>query len=478
MNLRMTIGKQLSFALGTLSVLLLTLAYFSLSAVGDLEGAYKDAADRTFRRTLNASDIAASKSDMLAGQRGYILYTLLKNQETAVAARNLFRTSADKLLNAVNATRQLSPDPDTLQVLNGIDNSVGQWRGIFQEVERNVQSGHLDLAAQVGWQRGAPIYRELESLTHRLAEIETAKLSAGREEATGLAGRSRWIALVLLVLSACVGGGVGLVIMRLNTSLRGVVGELSEGASQLTASASQVSTASQSLAQGASEQAASLEETSASSEEISSMTMRNAENSTVAARNMDQAFSRIEGANQSLTQMIQSMNEINASSDKISRIIQVIDGIAFQTNILALNAAVEAARAGDAGAGFAVVADEVRNLAQRCAQAARDTSALIAESIAKSSEGKNRLAQVTTDVQAITESATQARALVDEVNQASREQAQGIAEVARAITQMQQVTQNSAASAEESASAGEEMRIQSDKLRNVVDRLTEMVGAG
>ncbi len=170
------------------------------------------------------------------------------------------------------------------------------------------------------------------------------------------------------------------------------------------------------------------------------------------------------------------MAEINSSSDKISKIIKVIDEIAFQTNILALNAAVEAARAGEAGMGFAVVADEVRNLAQRSAQAAKDTAGMIEESIAKSNEGSTKLQQVTEVIQAVTKSAVKVKTLVDEVNLGSQEQARGIEQIAKAVAQMDQVTQTTAASAEESASASEELSAQAEALNHIVHRLREMVG--
>jgi methyl-accepting chemotaxis protein/methyl-accepting chemotaxis protein-1 (serine sensor receptor) len=171
------------------------------------------------------------------------------------------------------------------------------------------------------------------------------------------------------------------------------------------------------------------------------------------------------------------MNEINASSEKISKIIKVIDEIAFQTNILALNAAVEAARAGEAGMGFAVVADEVRNLAQRSAQAAKDTAALIEESIGKTRDGKSKLDGVAAAVLSVTESAGKVKLLVEEVKLGSEEQASGIAQVAKAVVQMQSVTQQTAASAEESASASHQMNSQSGALREAVGELNAMVGA-
>jgi methyl-accepting chemotaxis protein/methyl-accepting chemotaxis protein-1 (serine sensor receptor) len=159
----------------------------------------------------------------------------------------------------------------------------------------------------------------------------------------------------------------------------------------------------------------------------------------------------------------------------------VIDEIAFQTNILALNAAVEAARAGEAGLGFAVVADEVRNLAQRCAQAARDTAGLIEDSISTLRDGHARLDQmagnVRGNVRAMTENLAKVKSLVDEVNMGSQEQARGMEQIARAAMQMEQVTQRTAASAQESASAGTDLNSHADALRALVHEMRDMVGA-
>jgi methyl-accepting chemotaxis protein/methyl-accepting chemotaxis protein-1 (serine sensor receptor) len=207
------------------------------------------------------------------------------------------------------------------------------------------------------------------------------------------------------------------------------------------------------------------------------MTNKNADNTQGVASLMQATAGTVEKANRSLEQMVVSMQEINTSSDKISKIIKVIDEIAFQTNILALNAAVEAARAGEAGMGFAVVADEVRNLAQRCAQAAKDTAALIEESIAKSNDGKIKLDQVAHAVHSITESASKVRTLVDEVNLGSQEQARGIEQISKGVAQMEQLTQRTAASAEQSASAGEELSAQAEAMHSVVERLSVLAGA-
>ena len=243
----------------------------------------------------------------------------------------------------------------------------------------------------------------------------------------------------------------------------------------VVSAAGQVAVSSQSLSQGATEQAASLEETSASMEEMASMTRRNAEHSQKAVAVMADVDRQVTQSNGALGVMVTSMTAITESSNKVAKIIKTIDDIAFQTNILALNAAVEAARAGDAGLGFAVVADEVRSLAQRSAQAARDTAVLIEESIARSQHGSQNLASVAHSIEEITGSVGTVRTLILEVGDASRQQAQGIDQVAAAITQMEKVTQSTAATAEETAAASEELNAQAETAQDTVGQLLTLI---
>ena len=252
---------------------------------------------------------------------------------------------------------------------------------------------------------------------------------------------------------------------------------LAEGARQVSSASQQVSSSAQTLSQGATEQAASLEETSASLEEMAAMTRTNAESSNQAAALMSEVNRQVADSNAALQQMVQSMGAIRESSVKVSKIIKTIDEIAFQTNILALNAAVEAARAGDAGMGFAVVADEVRNLAQRSAQAARDTATLIEESTTSATTGTSRVSELEAAMQGITTSVAQARQLVEGVNVASREQAQGIEQVTLAISQMEKVTLSTAATAEENAAASEQLNAQAETSAATIAELERLVGA-
>jgi methyl-accepting chemotaxis protein len=251
--------------------------------------------------------------------------------------------------------------------------------------------------------------------------------------------------------------------------------QLSSGAKETSAAANQVSIASQTLAEGATEQAASLEETSASLEEMASVTNRNSESAGKANDLTRQARKAADTGAVDMRDMTTAMQDIKTSSDDIAKIIKTIDEIAFQTNILALNAAVEAARAGEAGAGFAVVAEEVRALAQRAAQAARETAGKIEGAITKTSQGVQISTKVSESLAEIVEKVREVDELVAEVSTASHEQSLGVKQIATAVNQMDQVVQSNAAGAEESASASEELTAQSMTLQQIVDELHALI---
>ena len=254
------------------------------------------------------------------------------------------------------------------------------------------------------------------------------------------------------------------------------VDSLFESAGQLDNAAGQIARASHSLAEGASEQASSLEETSASLEEMTSMTHQNAENAQTAKDFANQTRQAADTGGADMQKMNAAMETIKTASSEISKIIKTIDEIAFQTNILALNAAVEAARAGEAGMGFAVVAEEVRNLAQRSAQAARETADKIQGAINKTQQGVDISAKVSVSLSEILAKVHKVDELIADVATASKEQSQGVQQINTAISQMDRVTQSNAANAEECSSAAEELKAQSVALKKTVLGLNSLIG--
>ncbi len=253
-------------------------------------------------------------------------------------------------------------------------------------------------------------------------------------------------------------------------ALNDILAQVNLSVDQVTDGVRQVSDASQAVSQGATEQAGSLEEITSSMAEIGSQSRQNAENAAQANQLSTTARNSAETGNNQMKQMLQAMEGINESSGQISKIIKVIDEIAFQTNLLALNAAVEAARAGIHGKGFAVVAEEVRNLAQRSAKAARETTELIEGSLDRVENGTKIANQTAHALDEIIQVVTKVTDLVGEIANASKEQVQGLDQVNHALVQVDQVTQSNAASAEESASAAEELSGQSHRLKTMLGK--------
>jgi len=282
---------------------------------------------------------------------------------------------------------------------------------------------------------------------------------------------------LLVALGVVLSAGVVILLLVQTTvkPINRIVGGLGEAAEQVSSGAGQVTSSSQLLAEGASEQASSLEETSSSLEEMASMTRQNAENADQAKGMMAEAGQLMKKVDEHMTGMVHAIEEITRTSEETGKIIKTIDEIAFQTNLLALNAAVEAARAGEAGAGFAVVADEVRNLAMRAAEAAKNTSSLIENTLLAVKNGNN-LTQSTKDAfKENMEISVKVAELVGEIAAASNEQAQGIEQVNIAVSTMDKVVQQVASSAEESAGASEQMNAQSRQMRTIVEELVLVV---
>ena len=254
----------------------------------------------------------------------------------------------------------------------------------------------------------------------------------------------------------------------MNESLVGIVGQVRKGTDTIASASSQIASGNMDLSSRTEEQASSLEQTAASMEQLTATVKQNAEHARQ-ANDLAQSAADVAGKGGSVVaQVVDTMGSINASSQKISDIIGVIDGIAFQTNILALNAAVEAARAGEQGRGFAVVASEVRSLAQRSAAAAREIKVLIGNSVEQVEVGARLVDQAGATMGEIVDSVQRVTTIMREITLASKEQTTGIEQINQAITQMDEVTQQNAALVEQAAAAAEALQDQAVHLAQVV----------
>jgi len=472
---RFTIGQKLAAGFIVMLTVIAALALTSMLSMREIGQRFEKSAGSDTTKLELMEQAGADAAEMLSLQRAVLLRAYLNQFGLAQQYQGNFESYARQLGSVLDQIRPIltteQGQRDAAALTSELTASVEAQRQIWELVrQRNFRD-----AWTIYDKRALPLEPQMKAAAADIAAIQKKMieddLNAGRESIA----RDRWISVLVIVIFLAAGAAVLLVVRNSTAALRHLAVELGDARAQVASASTQVASSSQTLAQGASEQAASLEQTAASVEEITSMVKKNAENARSVAGLMSDTERLVKDGNQTLEQMVISMHEINASSDKIGKIIKVIDEIAFQTNILALNAAVEAARAGEAGMGFAVVADEVRNLAQRSAQAAKDTAALIEESIRKSSEGSGRLQQVTDVIRAITESSSKVKVLVDEVNLGSQEQARGIDEISKAIQQMNQLTQSTAANAEEGASASEELSAQASTMGQVVERLRELV---
>jgi methyl-accepting chemotaxis protein len=471
------LSKRLFMGVGSLVLLLAVSGGVSFitgrSMKTQLDGATKQGA-RQLELALQLQRDGVSLSNL---QRGLLLAALGGDQAGLTQTRQLVSTlRADMKKRVAEMDGLLAGREDGLRLVSELRNTGNEWDATEEQVEKFVVDGMAAQAWDVARQKSAPLLTKLNEGTVRLTAMQNRLFVEAIKSGDDSYRVLLWLIFGVLGASAVLAVVVRWVVKGIITTLRAATHDLAQGAQHVATASSQVASASQSLSQGATEQAASLEQTSASMEEIASMTRMNAENTHQAAGMMADAEKQVHGANAALAAMVASMSAIKESSDKVSKIIKTIDEIAFQTNILALNAAVEAARAGEAGMGFAVVADEVRTLAQRSAQAAKDTAVLIEESIAKANDGNQKVSQVTAAIAAITESSVKAKGLVDEVSVASRQQSQGIEQVSQAIAQMEKVTQTNAASAEESAAVSEELSAQAEEASSVVRRLMDLVG--
>jgi hypothetical protein len=470
----MRIAAKLGMGFAVLNVLLIVANVFSIHNLGKNDESIKTIVNDRYPKVIMAHNIVDQINLVARSLRNMVIFTnpadVQKEAERIEGARKTVTEEIEKLQKVVQTDKGK-------EILKAIVDARVAYTEPQKEVMKLVQEGKKKEAGEALLTKVRPVQQVYFDKVGELIKYQGELMEQEGQKGEQVYQSSRnWI-IFLAVISTLIGCCIAYWVTRSITKPVGrVVEGLTDGAHQVASASAQVSGSSQSLAEGASEQAAALEETSASMEQMSSMTQQNADHVHQAKTIMGEANRVVEEVNQHMGHMAEAIQEITKGSEETSKIIKTIDEIAFQTNLLALNAAVEAARAGEAGAGFAVVADEVRNLAMRASEAAKNTNSLI-ESIIKSIQnGKELTGATQAAFKKNMEISGKMGKLIEEIAAASQEQAQGIAQVNKAVGEMDKVTQQNAANAQQSAAASEQMNAQAEQMKEFVGELVALVG--
>lgn len=473
-----TVSRRITFGFAfilSVFVVLGVFAHFQLSSIETNAGQISASVVPTVHLLSEAQNASMENRERLYK---YASSADPANKETLAKE---MAANTEKITAAFDQMRPLLTAPSEVKLMERLEACRSQFRDIRKSTMEAGKSARTpeEVARAIATLRKTldPFEAEYDA-AYAAIRTEQWKKARGKSADIAAASRSAHFALVGGILTAlllgsgiafAIGASINRPLRRLGSSLAALSEAVSEGAGR-------VSEASGKGAEAASEQAASLEETSASLEEISAMTKRNEHQAEMAKTVAGRTRAAADAGSGDIEELTKAMGELDKANGEIASIIKAIDDIALQTNLLALNAAVEAARAGAAGTGFGVVADEVRNLAHRSAQAARETATRVENTIARTHLSvtlSERVARSFSDIQA---NSQQANEVVDEILAASREQRQGIAQVALAVAQLDKMTQLSAQQSEGNAESAAQMTAQAADLREAVEELASLIG--
>lgn len=482
--MKMTVGKKLLLGFGSLIVLFAIIGIVITVMVTKTANITEQTINVRYPTVYTSTNVLKYLEMSLAGLRGYMLMGIdIYKEHRAEAIKDM--GAELKELERLSERWTVQANKDRLNRITGMYEEFSKFQ-IEVENTSHTEAGNRMVehdGKRMGYDafllatKPAPIANSMRALLNEMIENQKSLMAEDKKAAISLQNRTRLFTIVLVLAGIAIAAFTAFLLYRnIRKLLTTTVNNLTDTATQMSSASSQVSSSSQSVAQGATEQASSLQETSSTLEELASMARQNADNARQANQIAQETRNSANDGTESMKELEMAMSAINESSDKISKIIKVIEEIAFQTNLLALNAAVEAARAGEHGKGFAVVAEEVRNLAQRSAAAAKDTANLIEESVDKTQNGTQITKKVGESLSTIVTNVKRVTDLVGEIAAASQEQAEGVIQLNTAVNQMDAVTQQNASAAEQSAAASEELSAQAEGLTQVVDELTKIVG--
>ncbi|MFY1982287.1 methyl-accepting chemotaxis protein [Achromobacter xylosoxidans] len=515
----LSIGTRLALGFGTVLALLLALTGLSQYELTHIGGINRAITEQTWAKANAINIIDVTTRANARANLELIVNTDPRTAETLFARIDTNRKTIDQALETL---RPLFRTEDERQKLRLLEDVRGRYVKSFQGVGALLKRGERDAARQRLLEETLPLLDGLQDRVIEISRIQSAEMVDAGADSQRVIDNAGMLNLILSGLAVVLGGlfawrvsksitaplaqavSVAETVARgdlgqpihavtrdetgrllralhdMQDKLAGAVRTIRAGSETISSAAGQIAAGNTDLSSRTEEQAASLEETAASMEELASTVKQNADNARQANQLAASASEVAQRGGAVVSAVVSTMGDISASSRKISEIVSVIDGIAFQTNILALNAAVEAARAGEQGKGFAVVAGEVRSLAQRSAQAAREVKTLIEASASKVAEGAGQAENAGTTMQEVVASVKRVTDIMGEIAAASQEQASGIEQVNRAVSQMDEVTQQNAALVEEAAAAAGSMQDQAHALVRAVGvfRLSEDAARG